>query len=107
MKNIQYAMILEMMDLGPMKYCIVYNDMPNFLNKLLVLLLYLPHKKMCFYPPRFFFDAPFDHSPWMEIGDAICSHRFYLKNSIFCTDYYTQQFVVFQRTGVYGRSYFL
>ena len=104
LKNIQYAMIMEMMGLGPMKYCIVYNDIPNFFSKLLLLLLYLPHKKMCFYPPRFFFDAPFDHSPWMEIGDAIHSHQFYLKNSIFCTVYYTQQFVVFQRIGVYGRS---
>ena len=100
LKNIQYAMILERMDLGPMKYCIVYNDMPNFFSKLL-LLFYLPHKKMCFYPPSFFFDAPFNHSPWMEIGDAIRSRWFYLKNSIFYT------FYVFQRTGVYGRSYFI
>ena len=90
LKNIQYAMLLEMMGLGPMKYCIVFNKMPNFFSKLLLLFLYLPHKKMCFYPPQFFFDAPFDHSPWMEIGDAICSQQFYLKNSIFCTVYYTQ-----------------
>ena len=95
-------MILEMMGLGPMRYCIVYNDMPNFFSRLLLLINYLPQKKMCFYPPRFFFDVPFDHSPWREIKDPICSQRFYLKNSIFHTIYYTQQFVVFQRTRVYG-----
>ena len=62
LKNIQYTMLMEVMGIGPMKYCIVFNKMPNFFNKLLLLFLYLPHKKMCFYPPRFFFDAPFDHS---------------------------------------------
>ena len=62
-KNIQYAMIQEMMGLRPMKDCIVYNEVPNFFSKLLLLINYLPQKKMCFYPPCFFFDAPFDHSP--------------------------------------------
>ena len=95
MKNIRYAMLMEMMDIGPMKYCIVFNEMPNFFNRLLLLFLYLPYKKMCFYPPRFSFDAPFDHSPWREIREAMRSRRFYLKNSIFCTIYYMQQFVVY------------
>ena len=102
LKNIQYAMLLEMMGLGPMKYYIVFNEMPNFFSKLLLLFLYLPYRMMYFYPPQFFFNAPFDHSPWMEIEDAICSRRFYLNSSIFCTVYYTQKFVVFQRIGVYG-----
>ena len=39
LKNIWYSMLMEMMGLGPMKYCIVYNDMPNFFNKLLLLLI--------------------------------------------------------------------
>ena len=106
-KNIQFTMIQEMMGLGPMKYCIVYNEMLNFFKRLLLLINYLPQKKMCFYPPRFFLDAPFDHSPWREIGTAISSRRLNLKNPIFRAIYYTQQFVVFQRTGVYGRSYFM
>ena len=100
-------MILEMMGLGPTKYCIVYNEMPNFFNRLLLLINYLPQKKMCFYPPCFFFDTPFDHLPWREIGEAIHSRWFLTKNPIFNTIYYSQQFVVFQRIGVYGRSYFL
>ena len=107
MKNIRNAMLMEMMGIGPMKYCIVFNEMPNFFSRLLLLFLYLPYKKMCFYPPRFSFDPPLDHSPWREIGEAMRSRRFYLKNSIFCTVYYTQQFVVYQRTRVYGHSYFI
>ena len=78
-------MIQEMMGLGPMKCCIVYNEIPNFFSNLLLLINYLPQKKMCFYPPSFFFDAPFDHSPWREIGEAICSRRFLTKNPIFNT----------------------
>ena len=62
-KNVQFAMIQEMMGLGPMKYCIVYNEMPNLFSRLLILINYVSQKKMCFYPPRFFFDAPFDHLP--------------------------------------------
>ena len=107
LKNIQYAMLMEVMGMRLMKYCIVFNEMPDFFNKLLLLFLYLPHKKMCFYPPRLFFNAPFDHSPWMKIGDVIRSRRFYVKNSIFCTVYYTQQFVIYQRIGVYGQSFFI
>ena len=30
MKNSKFAMLQEMMGLGPIKYCIVYNEMPNF-----------------------------------------------------------------------------
>ena len=88
--NIRLAMIKEMMGLGPMKYCIVYNKMPNFLSKILLLLNYLPQKNMCFYPPCFFLDAPFDYSPWREIGEAILSRWLNLKNPIFCALYYTQ-----------------
>ena len=37
-KNIKFAMIQEMMGLGPMKYCIVYNEMLNFFKRLLFLI---------------------------------------------------------------------
>ena len=106
-KNIHFAMIQEMMGLGPMKYCIVYNEMPNFFKRLLLLINYLPQMKMCFYPPQVILEAPFDHSPWREIGEAIRSRRFHLKNPLFKVIYFTQQFVIFQRTGVYGPTYFL
>ena len=73
LKNIQFAMIQEMMGLGPMRYCIVGNAMLNFTSRLLLLLNYLPQKKMCFYPHLFVLDPPFNCSPWREIGEAISS----------------------------------
>ena len=106
-KNIQSAMIQEMMGLGPMKYCIVYNEMPNFFKRLLLLINYLPQKKMCFYPPQFILEAPFDCSPWREIGKAIGSRPFFLKNHLFRVICFTKQFVIFQKIGVYGPTYFL
>ena len=106
-KNIQFAMIQEMMGLRPMKYCIVYNEMPNFLKRLLLLINYLPQKKMFFYPPQVILEPPFDHSPWREIGEAIQSRRFHLKNPLFIVIYFTQQFVIFQKTRVYDPTHFL
>ena len=50
--NLRLAMIKEMMGVGPAKYCIVNNAMPHFESRLLLLIHFLPHKKMCFYPPR-------------------------------------------------------
>ena len=76
-------MIQEMMGLGLMKYCIVYNEMPNSFQRLLLLINYLPQKKMCFYPPQVILEPPFDHSPWREIGEAICSRGFHLNNHLF------------------------
>ena len=67
-KNIEFAMIQEMMGLEPMKYCIVYNKMPNFFKRLFLLIKFLPQKNMCFYPPPVILEPPFDHSPWREIG---------------------------------------
>ena len=78
-KNIQFAMIQEMMGQGPMRYCIVYNEMPNFFKSLLLLINYLPQKRMCFYPPQVILEPPFDHSPWREIGEAINSRCFHLR----------------------------
>ena len=48
LKNIQFAMIQEMMGIGPAKYCIVNNIMPNFEKRLMFLLNYLPKKKSAF-----------------------------------------------------------
>ena len=107
LKNIRFAMIQEMMGLGPMKYCIVSNAMPNFASRLLLLLNYLPQKKMCFYPHLFVLDPPFNRSPWREIGEAISSRRLNLKNPLLRTIYFTQQFVIFLRTGFYGATYWI
>ena len=95
LKNIRFAMIQEMMGQGPMKYCIVHNVMPNFHQRLLLLLNYLPHKKMCLYPQQFILEEPFDSSPWREIIDKINNWCFNMKHPIMKTIYYTQQFVIF------------
>jgi len=105
--NLRLAMIKEMMGIGPMKYCILNNAMPHFESRLLLLIYYLPHKKMCFYPPRESLSGPFTHPPWLGIGEAIRGRTLNLKNPLIRTIYYTQQFVVFTKTGFYGPSYWL
>ena len=105
LKNIQYAMILEMLGLGPQVYCIFTNWMPFFEQRLMLLINYLPHHKMCLYPPRVILGQPFLHSPWMEIGYSIRNRHLIPKNPIFRAVYYTQQYMIFVRTGVYGTSY--
>ncbi len=107
LKNIKYAMLLEMMKMGPMKYCIVSNTMPNFSSKVMLLLMYLPPKKICFYPPTYILDGPFNRSPWREIGEAIRERRINFKNPMLRTVYYTQQYIIFMKTGEYGPSYWL
>lgn len=105
--NLRLAMIKEIMGLGPMKYCIVNNAMSNFESKLILLIHFLPQKKMCFFPPKDVLGGPFSHSPWLEIGEAIRSRRLSLKNPFLRTIFYTQQFVIFMRTGFYGPSYWI
>ena len=51
LSNICLAIILEIMGIGPSKYCIINNTIPNFETKVLLLMNYLPLEKMCFYPP--------------------------------------------------------
>ena len=87
--NLRLAMIKEMMGAGPMKYCIVNNSMPNFESRLLLLIHFLPHKKMCFFPPREILSRPFTHTPWLEIGEAIRNQTLSLKNPLLRTIYYT------------------
>ena len=98
-------MILEMLGLGPQIYCILTNWMLFFEQRLLFLINYLPHHKMCLYPPRVILGKPFLHSPWREIGYSIRNRHLILKNPIFRTVYYTRQYMIFVKTGVYGTSY--
>ena len=63
LKNIQFAIVQEMMGIGPAKYCIVNNIMPNFEKWLMLLINYLLQKNMCICPPEIYLEPPFDHSP--------------------------------------------
>ena len=102
--NLCLAMIREHMGIGPMKYCIVNNWMPEFESNLLLLINYLPHQKMCFFPPWSHLEEPFSRSPWREIGDKICEQTLCFRSPIIRTLYYSQQFQIFLNTGIYGHS---
>ena len=52
LNNIRFAMIQELMKARPAKYCIINSQVLEFESKLLLLINYLPHEKMCLYPPR-------------------------------------------------------
>ena len=106
-KNIKFSMIQELMGLGPMKYYIVYNEMPNFSSWLLLLINYLPHQNMCFFLPWFPLAGPFLHSSWRKIGKEICGRTFRLKSPLIRTLYYSQQFQNFLQIGIYGHSIFV
>ena len=42
LSNIRFAMIQELMKIGPTKYCIINSQAPNFESKLLLLINYFP-----------------------------------------------------------------
>ena len=93
-------MILELMKIGPAKYCIIDSQVPNFESKLFLLINYLPHERMCFYPPKDGLDEPFLRSPWRELGKAIYKCTLEFQSPLMRTIIHTQQFVVFLRTGL-------
>ena len=105
LKNIQFAMIQEMMGIGPTHYCIINNVMPNFQQKVMLLINYLSMKKMCICPQEVYLGAPFDRFPWSGTRNRICNKRLHTKSPLLCTIFYTQQFVVFIRTVIYGPLY--
>ena len=74
-----------MMRMGPMKYCIASKTMPKFSSKVMLLFMYRPHIKICFYPPRYVLNGPFDRCPWREIEEAIHERRINLKNPMLHT----------------------
>ena len=96
--NIRFAMIQELMKIGPAKYCIINSWVSNFESKLLLLIIYLPHEKMCFYPPKDDLDGPFLRSPWRELSKAICGRTLESQPPLLRTIIYTQQFAVLLRS---------
>ena len=71
LKNIKLAMILEMIGMGPYKYCVINTVMPRFKSNLMLLTYFLPMHKMWFYPTRNILFEPFQHSTWRELGQEI------------------------------------
>ena len=72
--NVQVAMVCEALGLGPQYYCIMQSTHPGFVEQVLLLIQFLPHSKMCFYPHFGLpLRGPFDQSPCTrEIREAMC-----------------------------------
>lgn len=105
LRNIKFAMIAEMLGVGPYKYCIITNLMPYFENRLALLMGYLPRQKMCFYPTLYVLRGPFQRAPWRSWGQMISHRRNLFRNPFIRTIYHTQQFVIFLQTGCYEGSF--
>ena len=100
LSNIRFAMIQELMKIGPAKYCIINSQELEFESKLLLLINYLPHEKMCLYPPKNDLGGTFLRSPWKEIGKSICGRTLKSQPPLLRTIIYTQQFAVLLRLGL-------
>ena len=97
--NIKLAMIKEMLGLGPQSYCIIDDETPGFEKRVLLLLYYLPHSKLCIYPPNHSIGPTFLRSPWREIRKAIIDNVVpYDINLARSTDH-AQQFELWMESG--------
>ena len=69
-------MVREALGLGPQYYCIMWSGHPGFVERVFLLIQFLPHSKMCFYPHfGLRLRGPFDQSPCTrEIREAMCQH---------------------------------
>lgn len=71
-RNLKLAIIGEMLGIGPNQYCIIDSDIPDFEDRLRLILEHLPARKICLYPPRAALGGPFSLPPWDTIGRSIC-----------------------------------
>lgn len=74
-RNIEFSMIQEMMGLGPSKYCLMSNGVRDFERRVLLVLNYLPRKKICLYPPTTIPRGPFEEPRWRSLGKEISERR--------------------------------
>lgn len=89
LRNIKFAMMMEILGIGPHKYCIVTNIIPNFEKKLMLLMAYLPRQKLCFYLPMFVLHEPFQRPPWRDWGMMVSHRQVNFKNPLVQTIYHT------------------
>ena len=62
--NVQIAMVCEALGLGPQYYCILHSVHLEFAKRVFLLIQFLPHQKMYFYPNFGLpLRGPFDQSP--------------------------------------------
>lgn len=75
--NVRLFMVIEALDLGPAYYCVMRTLNPRFSDRLLLLLVFLPHQKIYVYPyyggP---FRGPFDRSVRLsQLGSDVYRRR--------------------------------
>ena len=105
--NLKFAMAIEHIGMGPHKYCLISNTMPDFEAKLMLTLAYLPRQKICFYPPLFVLGEPFHRQPWKEWGKRIACKTLKSRNPLVRTIFHAQAFVILQHTGYYDPSFWI
>ena len=72
-KNLNYAVVKEMLGMGPDRYCVIDTHLPDFEHRLLRVIKNIPSHKVCLYPPRTSLGGPFSVAPWDTIGRLICA----------------------------------
>ena len=71
-RNLKFALVQEMIGMGPNQYCVIDSDLPDFESRLMWVLQNLPSHKVCLYPPRTSLGGSFFVAPWNTIGRLIC-----------------------------------
>ena len=59
--NLRIAMLMEVVGVGPQRYCIVYDSSLDFYSKLKLILYSLPQEKMFLFPTSARLEGPFLH----------------------------------------------
>ena len=72
--NLRIAMLMEVVGIEPQRYCIYYDDSPEFYNLLQLVLYALPQERIFLYPTGSIIGGPFLHEPWLARARAIQYH---------------------------------
>ena len=69
--NLPIAMLMEVVGVGPQRYCIFFEDTPTFYSMFKLILYSLPQEKMFLYPAGTMLGGPFLHEPWLSRAQAL------------------------------------
>lgn len=101
LRNIRLAMIKEQMLMGPKRYCVLMNWMPDLESRMLLLMNYLPHQKMFLHPNFELIRGPFLRSPWLEIARGMAARGLKKGNQVLNDVYYDQQCEIARHTNTF------
>ena len=71
--NLWIAMLMEAVGIKPQRYCVSYEDSPEFYRMFQLILYVLPQERMFLYPVGSILRGPFLHEPWLSRARAIQS----------------------------------